>query len=134
MTRFFLLMRYFTSGFTARSITAALQLRKGIVPPIVATCLRPVAGAFESTFPGNIADVVCRDVFPDFPHVFAIVDAPRSSLIGHLNAKSTTTRGSICALFLEVQALITPDGQCVHLSRVYCGATHDKAIFDCSEM
>jgi hypothetical protein len=29
-----------------------------------------------------------------------------------------------------VQALVTPDGQCIRCSNVYRGRTHDKAIFD----
>jgi hypothetical protein len=35
---------------------------------------------------------------------------------------------------VKVQALVTPDGQCIYLSRVYRGATHDNAIFDRSEV
>jgi hypothetical protein len=35
---------------------------------------------------------------------------------------------------VKVKALVTPDGQCIQLSRVYRGATHDTAIFDSSEV
>jgi hypothetical protein len=35
---------------------------------------------------------------------------------------------------VNVQTLVTPDRQCVHLSRVDRGATHDRAIFDPSEV
>jgi hypothetical protein len=35
---------------------------------------------------------------------------------------------------VKVQALVTPNGQCVHFSEVFRGSTHDKAMFDHSEV
>jgi hypothetical protein len=58
MNRSFRLMPYLTSGLTARPITAALQFRKGTMPRIPATCLRPVVCRLESFFPDSIGDVV----------------------------------------------------------------------------
>jgi hypothetical protein len=118
MTRFFLLMLYLTSGFTARSITAALNLKQGCVAHITRA----------------VGDVVCRDAFPNYPHVFAAVDASPIFINRPKRHQAHYFSGKYRRHCVKVQALVTPDGQCIHLSRVYRGATHDKAIFDRSEV
>jgi hypothetical protein len=134
MMRFFLLMLYLTSWFTARSITAALQLRKGTVPRIVATCLRPVAGALESLFTRSVGDVVCREFFPDFPHVFAVVDASPIFINRPSRHEEHYYSGKYMRHCVKVQSFVIPDGQCAHISRIDRGTTHDKSIFDPFEM
>jgi hypothetical protein len=111
--RFFLLMLYLTSGFTARSIMAALQLRKGTVPRIVATSLRPVARAFESLFPRSVGEVVWREIFINRP----------SRHQEHYYSRKYLSHS------VKLQALVSPEGPCVHLSRAYRGATHHRAVF-----
>jgi hypothetical protein len=75
ITRFLISILYITSGLTTRSITAVLNLKKGCIAHIAATYIRPVAAALESPFPRAVGDVVCREAFPNYPHVFAAVDA-----------------------------------------------------------
>jgi hypothetical protein len=118
LTRFFLLMLYLTSRFTARSITHALNLRKGTVARVIAMCLRPVASVLESLFPHNVDKIVCREGFPDDRHVLAVGDASPIFIIRLHRHKGHYYSGKYMSHCVKVQELVTRDGQCIHLSRV----------------
>jgi hypothetical protein len=78
--------------------------------------------------------VISHEAFPHYAHVFAAVDASPIFINRPFGHQDHYYSGQYMRHCVKVQALVTADGQCVHLSRVYRGATHDKAIFDRSEV
>jgi hypothetical protein len=78
----------------------------------------------------DVVSVHCEEVLENFPVVFAIVDASPIFINRPSRHQEQYYSGKFKRHCVKVQALVTPDGQCVHLSRVFRGCTHDKATFD----
>jgi hypothetical protein len=80
--------------------------------------------------PSNVSSVQCDHVFGNFPGVFRIVDASPVFTNRPSRHQQQYYSGKFKRHCVKVQALVTPIGQCVHLSDVFRGSTHDKAMFD----
>jgi hypothetical protein len=130
----FVFMVYVTSGLTLDAIAVLLNLKAARVLRIVDTCLTPVTDALGSLLPARLADVHCQKVFRNFPHVFAIVDASPVFINRPILSQQQYYSGKFKRHCVKVQALVTADGQCIHLSQVFRGSSHDKAIFDQSKV
>jgi hypothetical protein len=97
---------------------------------IVDRCLTPVTDTLGSLLPARLADVDCGEVFHGFPHLFAIVDVSPDFINHRVLSQQQYYSGKIKRHWAKVQALVTVDGQCIHLSQIIWGRAHDKAIFD----
>jgi hypothetical protein len=82
--------------------------------------------------PDNAASIHCDEVFERFPAVFGIVDASRVFINPPSRHQEQHCSGKFKGYCVKVQALVTPDGQCVCLSEVFWGSTHNKAMFESS--
>jgi hypothetical protein len=128
--RFFVFLLYTTSGFAPRFISFALHVSIPWVQRAIAVCVKVLPAAFEHFFPKSLEDIHCDDAFIHFPQAFAIVDASPIFVTCPSLHQEQYYSGKFKRHCVKVQALITPDGHCAHLSAVFRGATHDKAIFD----
>jgi hypothetical protein len=128
--RFFVFILYLTSGFTYREVSNCTKLATTCVSRIVEACLRETTAILEARMPSDSADVTSEEAFENFPAVFGIVDASPVFINRPSRHQEQYYSGKFKRHCVKVQALVTPDGLCVHLSRVFRGRTHDKAIFD----
>jgi hypothetical protein len=92
--------------------------------------LRHIEGPLQQFFPSIKADVRCDRTFDNRSEVFGIVDASPIFIQRLARHQEEYYSGKYRRHCTKVQALVTPDEQYVHLSKVYRGNTHDKAIFD----
>jgi hypothetical protein len=129
---FFIFLLYLTSGSAHRRISLNTGLALSQVSRIIKTCLEETAKPLEALFPKDSVSVHCDAAFEHFPAAFAIVDA--SSIFMQRPSRHQTQyySGKYKRHCIKVQALVTPDGQCVHLSRVFRGCMHDKLLFHLS--
>jgi hypothetical protein len=88
----------------------------------------------ESLIPSDVSSVRCDHVFENFPGVFGIVDASPVFTNRPSRHQQQYYSGKFKRHCVKVQALVTPNGQCVHLSDVFRGSMHDKAMLDHSEV
>jgi hypothetical protein len=65
-------------------------------------------------------------VFDHFPHVFAIVDASPVFIKRPVFNQQQFYSGQFKRHCVKVQALVTADGQCIHLSEPFRGSAQDK--------
>jgi hypothetical protein len=115
-------------------MSAYLRLAKTCIARTVALCLVPVAEALESLMPTSLDDVHCDQLFAHFPDAFAIVDASAVFIHRAVHNQRQCYSGKFKRHCVKVQALVTTKGLCVHLSDVFRGNVHNKAIFDQSEV
>jgi hypothetical protein len=94
--------------------------------------LRDTALPLDGLMPDNATSVHCDEVFENFPAVFGIVDASLVFTNRPRRHQEQYSSGKFKRHCVTVQAVVTPDGQCVCLSEVFRGNTHDKAMFDSS--
>jgi hypothetical protein len=127
-------MVYLTSGCTIKQVAIKLKVSKSFVERTLQKTLDNIQAPLKQFFPANQTNIQCELTFENHPEAFCIVDA--SPVFIRRPAKHQTEYYSekYKRHCVKVQACLTPDGQCVHLSKVYRGRTHDKAIFDSSAL
>jgi hypothetical protein len=130
MDRFFVFLLYLTSGEKLKSIARSTNLSKACIFRVVQHCLEVVSQPLQALLPRNVADVQCDDVFEDFPEVFGIVDASAVFINRPVRNQQQYYSGKFRRHCVKIQVLVIPNGQCIHLSQVFRGRTHDKALFD----
>jgi hypothetical protein len=79
-------------------------------------------------------DVHCPFTLESLPQVFGIVDASPVFINRPPQDRVQFYSVKFKRRCVKVQALVAPDGQCVHFSRVLHGVTHDTVIFDWSRI
>jgi hypothetical protein len=84
--------------------------------------------------PREDAALRCVEKFEEFTDADAIADASPVFISRPRRNQHHYYSGEYKRHCVKVQVLILPDGQCIHLSKVYRGRTHDKAIFDSSRV
>lgn len=128
--RFFVFLLYLTSAAKFKRLAAITNLKKGCIARIIKNCLAVIAPLLEAFFPRDITEVQCNDVFEDFQNVFGIVDASPVFINRPGRNQQQYYSGKFKRHCVKIQALVIPNGQCVHVSQVFRGRTHDKALFD----
>jgi hypothetical protein len=128
--RFFILMVFLTSGCTLTQMGSGLGVSRALITRVVHQTLDDVQAPLEQFFPATQADIQCEATFDNHPDAFGIVDASPIFIQRPTKHQDEYYSGKFKRHCVKVQACITPDGQCVHLSKVYRGRTHDKAMFD----
>jgi hypothetical protein len=83
-------------------------------------------------FPANQTNIQYELTFMNHPEAFCIVDASPVFIWRPARHQTEYYSGKYKRHCVKVQACLTPDGRCVHFSKVYCGRMHDRAIFDSS--
>jgi hypothetical protein len=71
---------------------------------------------------------------PDFHHVFAVTDASIMVIEWLTWHQEHSYSRKYVHYDMKILTLVTPDGHCIYLSRVYRGAMHDQVIVDRSEV
>ena len=80
--------------------------------------------------PRRKEEISCKEKFKYHRKAFGAVDATVFPILRPgLPNESDYYSGKHKIHCLKVQALVTPDGQCVHLSEIIPGATHDRILF-----
>jgi hypothetical protein len=82
----------------------------------------------------NVGDIEPDAIFADFPSVFGVVDSSPVFIQRPKPKQADYYSGRYKAHCVKVQALLTADGERVYLSPVYCGSTHNKTMFDESQV
>jgi hypothetical protein len=96
----------------------------------VEACLRDAALPLDGLMPDNAASVHWDEVFENFSAVFGIVDASPVFITSPSRHQEQYCSGKFKRHCVQVQALVTRDGQWVCLSEVFRGRTHGIAMFD----
>jgi hypothetical protein len=129
--QFFVLLVWLTSGMTYREIALHTTLSRSCISRVIAHCLECLPGPFYTTcIPRSLQNVFPQRKFDNHPGIFGIVDASPIFIERPTNHQEQFYSGKYKRHCVKVQVLVTADGYCVHLSRVYRGAAHDKRIFD----
>jgi hypothetical protein len=123
---------YLTSGFPFRAIATATKLAKTCIARCVELCLQDALEPLEVFLPDHADNVDCAKTFENFLTVFGIVDASPAFINQPTRHQGQYYSGKYKRHYIKVKALVFPNGQCVHLSQVFRGSTHDKATFDAS--
>jgi hypothetical protein len=132
--RCFILLISLTSEVTFDAIAENLRLTRSCIFRVVTSSLTPVTDALGSIIPAKAADVRCTKVFDHFPHVFVIVDASPAFITRPVLNQQQFNCAKFKRHYVKVQALVTADDQCIHLSKPFRGSAHDKPIFDQSRV
>jgi hypothetical protein len=130
--RFFIVMVYRTSGYTLKKVAMSLNVSKSFVERTLQKTVDNIQVPLEQFFSANQANIQCELTFENHHEVFCIVDASPVLIRRPARHQIEYYSGKYKRHCVKIQAGLTPDGQCVHLSKVYRGRTHDKAIFDSS--
>jgi hypothetical protein len=128
--RFSVLMLYLTSRCTIKRIALSLNLSPALTMHSVQGTLCCIEGSMQQFFPSTKAEVRCERTFDNHPEVFGIADASPAFIRRPDRHQEDNQSGKYRRHCVKVQALVTADGQCLHLSKVYRRSTHNKAIFD----
>jgi hypothetical protein len=128
--RFFILMLYLTSGAKFKHLERELKLSLALVARTIHQTLNEIEGQLEQFFAQTRADIQCDISFENYPDALGVVDASPIFIQRPVRHQSQYYSGKFKWPCVKVQAFVTGDGQRVHLSKVYRGATHDKAMFD----
>jgi hypothetical protein len=136
-SRLFVVLAWLTSGLTYARLGNELGIPRSIVADVVYHTVQvikdPLVAAF---FPKHSSDpeASCSMRFEDYPQAYGAVDAsvvriwrPRVDQQLYYSLKHK------CHC-VKVQALVAPDGICMHVSAVYKGSVHDKKLFDVSNV
>jgi hypothetical protein len=83
--------------------------------------IHPLTGRFLPTT--NVGDTGPDALFADFPDVFGVIDSSPVFIQRPQSKQADYYSGKYKAHCVKIQALITADGECVHLSPVYCCPT-----------
>jgi hypothetical protein len=81
----------------------------------------------------DTSDIQPHAIFADFSNAFGVVDASPIFIQRSKSNQKDHYSGKYKAHYVKIQALVTADGECAHLSSVYYGSSHDKTIFDDSQ-
>jgi transposase len=134
INQFFIFLLHTTSGCTIRTLAVNLSISPSLAERTIYSVLDAIEEPLMAMLPRADGAAHCRETFEDFPHAYAIVDASPVFICRPLRHQQQYYSGKYKRHCVKVQALVTPDGQCVHISKAYRGRTHDKAIFDASNV
>jgi hypothetical protein len=136
-SKLFVLLAWLTSGLTYLRLGLELGIAKTIVSEVVHTTANAIKEAIIAAFlPRHNTDpqANCDLAFPDFPDAYAAVDASVVAIWKPLVDQKLYYSGKHKFHCVKVQALVRPNGLCVHISDVFKGSIHDKRLFDVSQV
>jgi hypothetical protein len=115
---FFVFLFYLTSGFQYRVIAISLSCPIAWVQRTVATCRTHLASCFDCFVAKTAQDVHCPLTLEGLAQVFGTVDASPVFISCPRRDQAQFYSMKFKRHCVKVQAVVAPDGQCVHFSRV----------------
>ena len=133
--RLIALLQWMDSGATFRQLSVSLrwsvsQLSRAIDYAIGGT----EAALVQAFIPKKRGEISSKRKFYYYPDAIGAVDATVFQILKPSEDEESYYSGKHGIHCLKVQALVTPDGQCVHLSEAIPGKRHDRILFTQSRL
>jgi hypothetical protein len=121
---------------TRRKLAVFVEASIRLVQNDVVHCLHELVHPLTRRFllAPNTGDLEPDAIFTDFSNAFRVIDSSSVFIQRPPSKQADYYSAKYHAHCVKIQALITADGECVHLSPVNCDSTHNKTAFDESQV
>jgi hypothetical protein len=126
----FLMLFCLTAGCPQKLMAVSLNLAHSRIDWCITQCLQVIGEPLGRFFPISEAKIRCNTTFENHLEAFSIINASPAFIRQASRHQNEYYSGKFKRHCVKVQAFVTADEQCVHLSKVCDSWTHNKAIID----